>query len=230
MLRPRSQVVVNARRQSADGLALPFLVNWLFGECRTGETRIDSSHTSRRCHQLDRMPLDGSAAIPGKSLASASSCRGCADCVEMAGGILLYHRSVPLLPVLLLHLECPTISPICGDDGLPYHHLASSIAHSPLPVAPSATLADAFESVSGRSPRADGRSVHFLVPAEQPTPAHAPALVLVFAFAPSGRHRPTARARSDGHIGIACGRHLCGDLPGGDRCRACGGARRAVQG
>lgn len=70
-LRLHSQVLENYRRRSVDGLAWPFLLNWLLGEASTltaSHHGLTTGPMTRGHVKSHRLYSDASAALPGACL------------------------------------------------------------------------------------------------------------------------------------------------------------------
>ncbi|KAJ3002270.1 hypothetical protein NUW54_g5936 [Trametes sanguinea] len=83
----RRQVIENAKRQSVEGLALPFLMNWLLGECSQTPSRFLAAiaRDVARRHQLAGMHSDAPTTLP-----------------DISRDLLRVRRFQPPQPILLL--------------------------------------------------------------------------------------------------------------------------------
>ena len=59
------QVYKNYKAQSAEGLALPFLANWLAGVYQSRSSGLSTHLMKRRCVELDRLLAHETTAFPG---------------------------------------------------------------------------------------------------------------------------------------------------------------------
>lgn len=136
------QVVKNIKLRSCEGLALPFLVNWLFGQF-TLEHRparaVDLMTIVRRYHQFDRLCPHRPASVPGTS-ATTPLCSQRSngvkvltiDSSDLPRGILLLDRLRPRLPILLLSLGEPASGSLSAP--LPSQHAISHLDAVPTPL------------------------------------------------------------------------------------------------
>jgi hypothetical protein len=136
------QVVKNIKLRSCEGLALPFLVNWLFGqfnlELRPAKAR-ELTTLVRRYHQSDRLCPHRPTPLPGES-ATTPLCSQRSNGVkvltinssDLPRGILLLDRLCPRLPILLLSLREPASGTLSAP--LPSQHAISHLDAVPTPL------------------------------------------------------------------------------------------------
>lgn len=137
------QVVKNIKLRSCEGLALPFLVNWLFGQSSLElhpVRAVDLTTLVRRYHQSDRLCPHRPTSLPGES-ATTPLCpqrsigvKGLTNhSSDLPRGVLLPDRLCPRLPILLLSLGEPAPGSLSAP--LPSQHAISHLdaVSTPLP-------------------------------------------------------------------------------------------------